>query len=151
MISRTADEALIKSLCFELWDTIAEDGISKEEFKVDTGELWLKAKIAGEVVGVFNFHPINSITLQVHPIITKRGKGVVDLGKESLRWIVENTQYEKVVCQIPVIYRHVKLYAMQCGMAVEGNNRRSYLKSGKIHDMWTLGITRPEIEAKCYE
>lgn len=150
IIERTHDSELVKRVCFDpaVWETIAEDGISQDEFEPDMNECWLTVD-DGQLIGLYNLHPINSVTLQIHPMILPqfRGSLAYESGKQVLKWIVENTDYQKVFCFIPEIYRNVILFAMRCGLAKEGKNRRSHVKNGKIHDMVMLGITRQEIEA----
>ena len=86
--------------------------------------------------------------MQIHPMMPKstRGKRAYNSAQEVLRWIFTTTKYQKVVCEIPVIYRNVKLFAMKAGMKEEGLNRFSYLKNGKIIDQWHLGIAKQEFE-----
>jgi len=40
------------------------------------------------------------------------------------------------------------MFAIQCGMKVEGKIRASFQKNGQLHDQWMLGITREELEAR---
>lgn len=156
VVSRTFDVDLIKSVMFrpDVFATVAEDGCTEDDLVINVNsECWLKVEADGQLIGVYNYHVINSTTVQIHPAIFPeyRGKLALQSGKLALLWLVENSNYQKVICAIPDIYRNVILFAMQCGLVKEGNNRRSYLKSGKIHDMIWLGITRPEIEELSYE
>lgn len=149
-VERTYDVDLINQVCRsrEVWETIAEDGFNAEDFAPDVhNECWLRVD-CGELVGVYNIHGITGITCQIHPMILPqfRGKIALESGREALKWIVDNTNYYKVVCEIPQIYKNVIFFAAQCGMVREGINRSSYLKHGKIHHMTRMGITRPEIE-----
>jgi RimJ/RimL family protein N-acetyltransferase len=150
VISETNDSDLIKKIATmpELWKTVAEDGINPETWSPDLTEGWLIASDEEGFVGLYNVHPNNGTTLQIHPLIPPeiRGKRAYRSAREVLKWIFGNTKYQKVVCQIPVIYRNVKLFAMQSGMKEEGLNRKSYLKNGKIHDQWHLGIAKQEFE-----
>ena len=151
LIDRTYDVELIKSVCFDpvVWDTISEDGAQKSEFRVDVNdECWLVAKYKEAVVGVFNLHPVNCVTLQIHPMVLPEYRGHIGyaVGRGVIEWVFENTQYDRVQCFVPEIYRNVILYAMSCGMVKEGKMRRSFLKSGKIHDMALLAVTRSDVE-----
>ena len=150
MIAETKDSELIRSIVTlpELWETIAEDGVSLESWKPDLNEGWLISSDDKGFVGIYNIHPTNGVTLQIHPMMPKstRGKRAYGSAQEVLRWIFTTTKYQKVVCEIPVIYRNVKLFAMKAGMKEEGLNRFSYLKNGKIIDQWHLGIAKQEFE-----
>ena len=150
MTSETQDSELIQSIVKlpELWETIAEDGVSLESWKPNLNEGWLLSSDDKGFVGIYNVHPTNGVTLQIHPMMPKstRGKRAYESAQEVLRWIFTTTKYQKVVCEIPVIYRHVKLFAMKAGMKEEGLNRFSYLKNGKIIDQWHLGIAKQEFK-----
>ena len=150
MIAETKDSKLISLIATipSLWETIAEDGVSPDKWQPDMTEGWLIGSDDDGLIGLYNVHPQNTVTLQIHPIIPleTRGKRAYDSAQEVLRWIFTTTQYQKVVCEIPVIYRNVKLFAMKAGMKEEGINRQSYLKNGKIHDQWHLGIAKQEFE-----
>lgn len=150
VISETKDSEIIKKIATmpELWKTVAEDGMNPETWNPDLTHGWLIASDEEGFIGIYNVHPTNGITLQIHPMIPKdtRGTRAYRSAQEVLRWIFTTTQYQKVVCEIPVIYRNVKIFAMQSGMKEEGINRNSYLKNGKIHDQWHLGIAKQEFE-----
>lgn len=150
MISETQDSELIQSIVKlpELWETIAEDGVSLESWKPNLNEGWLLSSDDKGFVGIYNVHPTNGVTLQIHPMMPKstRGKRAYESAQEVLKWIFTTTKYQKVVCEIPVIYRHIKLFAMKAGMKEEGLNRFSYLKNGKIIDQWHLGIAKQEFK-----
>ena len=53
--------------------------------------------------------------------------------------------FEKLVSETPVIYRHIKLFALQQGLRVEGLLTKSFEKDGELHDQWIMGISRQEI------
>lgn len=150
VISETKDSELIKKIATipELWATIAEDGISPETWHPDLTTGWLIACDDEGFIGLYNVHPTNGVTLNIHPMIPPdtRGKRAYRSALEVFDWIFGKTQYQKIVCEIPVIYRNVKLFAMRAGMQEEGLNRKSYLKNGKIHDQWHLGIAKQDFE-----
>lgn len=152
IVSRTMDADLVKSVCFvpQVWETIAEDGQTQEEWEPDMSEGWFIAEEHDDLVGLFNLHVKNCITLEIHPMILpgKRGRPAYQAVMSLWKYLVENTGYSKIVCFVPDIYRNVKLFAMSCGMKEEGLLTKSYLKNGTITDQWCLGITRSEIEAK---
>ena len=151
VICRTTDKELIKSIVTlpDLWATVAEDGQEPCTWEPDMGIAWLVAQDDdGQVMGLYSLIPNNCVTLEIHPYILPlyRGKKAYQSGREVLAWIGLTTSYSKVVCQIPVIYKNVKLFAMRCGFKQEGINRLSYLKNGKIVDQWRLGVVLNEIQ-----
>jgi RimJ/RimL family protein N-acetyltransferase len=148
MISETKDSEIIWKIAThpDLWQTIAEDGMSPDEWAPDLKQGWLISSDDNGFVGIWNVYPTNKVTLKIHPMVPKdvRGKRAYKSAKEVLRWIFANTNYEKITCEIPVIYRNVKLFAMACGMKEEGLNRKSYRKNGEVVDQWHLGVLKQE-------
>lgn len=144
---RTQDTALIKGVITQLWDTVAEDGMSLEDWSVNfASECWLDI----EGMAVFCLHPANATTLIMHAHVRKsyRPRYSSLIGDAVWNWVLEEcpAQYQKFTCAIPVIYPNVKKYVESMGMVDEGVNRLSYTKNGKIVDQWNMGITRTEVE-----
>ncbi len=143
---RTYDAAYIKSVITELWDTVAEDNASLDDWSAEcVSECWLD--LQGK--GVFYLHPANSTTLILHAHVLKPFRfQSVEIGYAVWSWVLSECpqKYQKFNCTIPVLYPNVKKYALTMGMVEEGVNRQSYCKNGQIVDQWMLGITRKEIE-----
>lgn len=154
-VSRTMDAELVKSICFipEVWETIAEDAQQQDDWEPDMNEGWFIAEENDSLIGLFNLHVRNCVTLEIHPMILpgKRGRPAHNAVMDLWRFVIEKTGYRKIVCFVPTIYRNVKLFAMSCGMKEEGLQKEAYLKNGTITDQWCLGITKAEIEAKLNE
>jgi RimJ/RimL family protein N-acetyltransferase len=151
LIDRTTDVRMIKRICLDpvVWETISEDGMEPDDFVIDVeGECWLSAQCQGQVIGVFNLHGVNGVTVQIHPMVLPEFRGILgyNAGRKVIEWVFENTHYERIQCFVPEIYRNVILYALSCGMAKEAKMRRSFLKNGIIHDMTLLAITRSDVE-----
>lgn len=148
---RTFDTKLIRSIMTQddVWATVAEDGQKKDDFiPFVESDCWLKMMLGNTCVGLFVFERLNKVLLDVHPAILPEYRGKIGhyAGVEHLRWIYENEPAcQKIVASIPVIYKHVKLYANMLGYRNEGINRKSYMKNGILHDQWMLGITRNEM------
>jgi len=151
MIKPLTEPRLIKSVISNrvLWGEISEDGASLSEWEPDMTEGWLGAYEDEILIGVFNLHALNSVTLKIHIMILPqyRGELAYKAAHDALKWIVANVSFDKVNCEIPDIYPNVIRFAEKCGMVKEGINRCSFRKSGKIHHQINLGITRSEIEA----
>ena len=141
IVQRTFNADFVRSVTAELFDDIAEDGQSLAGFNPDMqGEIWIDAAGA-----LFNFHRLNGITAQIHPLVPKAKRPAKAACIEALKWMVKNTDIQKIVAEIPVIHRHIKLFALSVGFSLEGLNRKSYLKNGVIVDQWLMGITKQEI------
>lgn len=152
-ISRTFDPRVVKSvmLCPEIWETVAEDDQLPEMFEPEMeADCWLNVLRGTSLIGLYNVHPHNSVTLEIHAqILPEYREGYAkDSSRLVLQWVLDNApEYEKVIAQIPTLYPNVKQFTLNAGFQEEGINRLSYRKNGKIYDQWLLGITRPEIEA----
>lgn len=148
IVERVYDPEVIKSVLLrpEIVATIAEDGIDPTRFEPDLRECWL-GMYTDELVGLYRVHALNSVTVQIHAHVLPEHRKAhsLDTGRAALRWIHDHTPYAKVVCEIPEVYPNVKDFAVKNGFRVEGLNRASYRKGGKVIDQWYLGITRDEI------
>ncbi|WP_307891303.1 GNAT family N-acetyltransferase [Acinetobacter seifertii] len=71
-----------------------------------------------------------------------RGSRAVEAGKLILKLIFEN--HQKVISWIPENNRKAKLFAQMLGFQVEGINRASFLKDGKLLDQFLVGLTKGE-------
>lgn len=134
----------------DIWATVAEDGQQIDEFNPDVeGECWLAMNDGETMVGLYNLHAHNAITVQIHAHVLPecRREHSKDTATAALTYIRDCApDYLKVVAQIPFIYENVKNFTCGNGFQVEGVNRSSYIKDGKVVDQWMLGITRNEIE-----
>lgn len=148
---RTFDVNLIKNIVTrdDIWKTVAEDGQKKEDFIPFTkADCWLKVTSGADCVGLFLFERKNKVLLEVHPFILTEFRGKIGhlAGVEHLKWIYKNDpKCQKIIGSVPVIYKHVKMFANMLGYRDEGISKASYMKNGRLHDQWYLGITRKEI------
>jgi len=150
IFDRTYDAELIKQIMAEFWDDVAEDGQTVEEYFPDVeSELWLAVRDHDDVLGVYRLHAITNTCLQVHIQIRKKFRGETAqkiqhaINAEWLKNLPEN--YQKLVAEVPVIYPNVREFILANGWTIEGINRSSIKKKGKIVDMWRFGITRSEL------
>lgn len=147
--NRIYNKELIKSIIFtqEIWDCVAEDGQSKEDFEPEVdAECWLIMSNESNVVGLYNLHGINGVTVQIHAHVIPeyRKEYSKQTGKAALDYIIENTGYYKIIAVVPVLYNNVKKFCESFGFKEEGINRLSYQKNGEIIDQWLMGLTRCE-------
>ena len=150
------DEDLIKSIMFipEIWAAVAEDDLDQDEYFIVPNDLWLGVFVESELIGLFRFHVMNGVTLQMHIHILPehRGKYAMKAAREMWKWFLSganiNKDFVKVTTSVPVIWPRVKKFSEINGFREEGLNRMSYKKNGIIMDQWMLGITTQEIEAQ---
>lgn len=132
-----------------LWATAAEDGQDPDKFKPDlNGDCWLRLEADGEAIGLYQLQMRNSVLVEIHANIMPkyRKEHSEETGHAVLRWIVEEVpDCRKIIAWVPKLYPNVRDFTLQFGFRVEGVNRLSYRKNGKLHDQWLLGITKDEI------
>lgn len=146
------DIGLIESVLTddEMWCRISEDGQSREDFKVlDKDEyLWIGVYAEGTFIGIYFFHPLNYTTLQIHAHILRdfRADYAKLAGREIVKYFANDLpkNWQKLVAEIPTIYKNVYHYTKNQGFTDEGINRKSYTKNGQIIDQYRLGMTRDE-------
>ncbi|EXC06245.1 DUF2824 family protein [Acinetobacter baumannii] len=94
--------------------------------------------------GLFLLIKHNSIAIEIHTCLLPglRGSKAIEAGKLILNLIFEN--HQKVISWIPENNRKAKLFAQMLGFQVEGINRASFLKDGKLLDQFLVGLTKGE-------
>lgn len=87
---------------------------------------------------------INLITVEVHTCILPEGRGAMGIiaGKDSIKWIFDNTSYRKIMSWVPSFNKQAAVYAIKCGFKREGVCERSFKKNGIIYDMILYGICK---------
>ena len=141
---RTYDEARIRAILEnqDILDRISEDGGVLELDVEKQG--WLLM----EGAGVYMVTALNATTLEIHAhVLPDHRHRSLETGYAALRWILDNTQHQKVVAEIPTCYPDVIKFTQKFGFVDEGLNRQSIRKKGRLYDQVRLGITRAEIEA----
>src|SRR5690625_4544105 len=103
-----------------IWDDAAEDGADGPYINDD--DLWLCASDERGMVGIYRFNQLGAVLVQCHPLTVRKGTDGYKAAMGALEWVFDNTRCAKVVCHIPVIYRHIKLFAMRLGFLDEGVN-----------------------------
>ena len=136
----------------ELFDRIAEDGISPEEYEVpfDGHQCYMKILNDDQLIGVWNLYPVNRSTLNIHcNILEDHREHGKYAGRLILEWFVDDCpkQYEKLNAEVPVIYPEVYHFTKGFGFSDEGINRQSIMKGGVLVDQYRLGITKAETMA----
>jgi len=93
-------------------------------------------------MGCFFIYPWNSICFEVHSLILPefRGNGLVGYVKEGIKWMVGNTNCRKLVTQVPTFNRRAYAFAVKSGFSIEGTNKSSFLRNGKLYDQYLFGL-----------
>lgn len=133
-----------------IWSTIAEDGCDPETFSPDLStEIYMAVKVQDKIIGFYAFAVKSSTELDIHAQILPeyRKKYALASGRKILEWFYRDApeRFQKLTAQVPFLYPNVRDFCLRCGLIIEGVNRASYRKNGKIWDQHYLGITREEI------
>lgn len=152
-VFETKDTEVIKAVVWnpDIWDAIAEDNIDPYTFEPDLErDVWLSVTTEpGDVLGVFNLHSMNGITIQIHAMVLPQYRKTYSkaIGEAVLKYIYKQYPHcAKILASVPEIYPNVIRYLENRGFMHEGINRSSYEKNGKIWDQHWYGITRKEIK-----
>ena len=88
----------------------------------------------------------NGITRDVHSAIlpSARGKRAIELGKESIQWVWDNTPVRKLMTWIPAYNTPAYAFARRCGFEIEGRLTDSWQKDGKLYDQILCGLRKGE-------
>jgi len=133
----------------DIFHTISEDHILPKPHSFDLDkDAYVTVTVNNQTIGLYIFNAINSVTLGIHAHILKefRKEYAIESGQKALQWIVNNTQHEKVIAEVPECYVNVVGFCKVNGLIVEGVNRLSYRKDGQLIDVINLGITKEEIQ-----
>lgn len=134
----------------ELFDRIAEDGISIDDYEIEFNghQRYMMVMLDDLAIGVWNLYPVNSVTLNIHcNILEQYREHGKQAGRLILEWFVGECpkQYQKLNAEIPVIYPEVYHFTKNFGFSDEGINRQSIKKNGVLVDQSRLGITMAEV------
>jgi len=146
IVSQTTNESKIIRVLKDpdIFNRISEDGPELESWMphIDSA-IFLTDD---DNIGVMIYHWINGITLECHvQILPEHRDKALEFGEKALQWAWDNTKATKIVAQIPEIYPDVLKFAYKHGFSFEGVNHSSYLKNGKIHNQFYLGLIRPGV------
>lgn len=151
IIERTTNPRIIKRILTvpDLWELITEDDSpSPEEYEpiVHDSMYYLLARKGNKVIGLFVVHPLTTTLAIGHVNILPSQWGNRKqnklIGEKAIQWIWDNTEIDKIVATVPVIYKKVLAYTQRIGMKREGICRKSYKKHGELHDQYYVGVNR---------
>lgn len=131
----------IESVLFHdaIFNCISEDGASKH---IPNG-FFITAKVGDVCIGVVIVEEKSSYLADVHiQVIPEfRNKYALQFAKHVINMLF-SSGYVKLTASVPFCFENVKNFAERAGFEVEGINRSSWLKHGKLWDSWYLGIVR---------
>lgn len=144
---RITDYQVAQYIVNELWYEISED--NAPAYTPDLiKEYWIGLLNDKELVGCARFHQLTSITWEAHAFILpdfRKKYGPLSC-LTTLNWMIENTDCQKIVANVPNRFPNVMGFLEKIGFKKEGVNRQSFTKDGKLWDIVNYGLTRTEIE-----
>lgn len=133
----------------KIWPHITDDFSSKielfEPIKHDAA-WYVLVKEGEELLGLFFLHPENGICWKVHTCLlpTAWGYRAKQAAHEGVQWIFENTPCKRIITDVPEYNVLAYKFAKIGGMTQYGTNPKSYQKNGVLHDVFMLGVSKPE-------
>jgi len=151
---RSYDTAKIRRVLSEMGPVVAEDGESVEDCHIDpVGVCWLMVYDDSHDVALYRVSMLNSVTFEVHANVlpTHRARGRHASARSMYRWLLDNSQCQKLVTWVPCMHTHILRFAREMGMREEGRLRDSYPKDSKLWDQHLMAIGRAGMEAQCHQ
>jgi RimJ/RimL family protein N-acetyltransferase len=138
----------IKSLVLKVSQLAFEDGVNADNWtpKAFGNNCWLAIKEEGEIFGLAAFRAIQAHTVEIHmyamPNKCNKWKSIV---KSVLEWLYSKENINKVIALVGVNHKTTYKLLKKIGFTQEGLIKESYLKDGKFHDQYVMGLTRKDI------
>jgi RimJ/RimL family protein N-acetyltransferase len=156
--ARTYDGSVLRQFYGNpaVWGPMQCDG-SPDHLDIDFDELaacetdaciFVTASVNGKLAGLFMFHATTPHCYDIHSALLPEfwGHGIAPmLGRHACRWLMENTQCQKVTTSVPTFNESARRMALAAGMQLEGCNRGSFMKDGVLYDQLLLGFTKEEL------
>ena len=156
--ARTYDGSILREFYLDrkIWDIMQCDDspdaadVDFDQLALDNSNVFLfvTASYNDELAGLFMFHVHSPHCYEIHSALLPKfwGRSLAHLfGLEACKWIVENTDCEKITTSVPSFNDPALHMAMEAGMTLEGNNRLSFMKDGQLYDQALLGFTKGEL------
>ena len=150
--TRLLDGNVIKEFLTEpeLWDRVSEYGQLAEDFEPVMDQImhWIGLYTDDTLFGIGCIHATNSTTAIIHINIQHeyRHEFAVDGGVMLLQYFIHDTEFDKLIAEIPAPYAAVIEFTKSMGFSVEGLNRQSINKHNRLVDQINLVQTRNEIK-----
>ena len=150
-VEQSLDKDILIGIIKSLGDVVVEDGANVDDFTIDVKDVWLLVKVGGVVAGAYWLHAFNGSTIQVHAnmLPEHRKTHTKQITEHVHSWIAENMgdPYKKYIAMIPCCFDNVIRYCISSGWRVEGVITKSYMKYGKLRDLYIVGATIEEIKS----
>ena len=146
LIKRLYDYEIVCGTMDAVWNDISEDGV--ERYTPDLlNEIWLGLFCDDEYIGMYRFHSHTSVLLEGHVfMLPEKRKRSLDGGLAVMKWLCENTQFNKIIVHIPECFTNVINFVEKLGFTEQGYSSQSFKKDGNIIGLFEYGISRGEVK-----
>ncbi len=131
-----------------VWDWISDDN-TPEPGDYPFESIWAHCSVLmPNQHTVITLAPLNHWTVEFHTAIVPEGRGkqAIMAIRSMFEWVFTKTRNVKIITHVPET--NLKAYAMarRLGLTLEGVNRGSWVKDGKIYDQALYGLMKGEWE-----
>jgi RimJ/RimL family protein N-acetyltransferase len=115
-------------------------------------QLFVVASIDDRPAGLFMFSPENFHCYSIHSALLPEFQGLGkahELGLAACLWVCQHTPCIKITTVVPSFNEIAQRMAMKAGMRLEGCNRASFVKRGRLYDQFFYGLTKDEVISQC--
>jgi len=141
-VKPSTDYDLIRRICTDerIYDLLTDD-LTPDDFVLSDNFIYL---ISDSEDGTALFIPKNGIEVEFHIAVLPEAKGrAFYYAKRAISWVF-NANFMKVTAMVPFTNRQAYRFAIKLGFKEEGINTMSFLKNGKLHDQWFMGLTKED-------
>lgn len=133
----------------DIWDRVSDDFTPGRDV-IDLTDALRNPNIyilIPDNIGVFMYHPLNTILYQTHASVLPefRGKKALEGARATGMWMYQNTLCRKVICLIPHKNYQAMAFARSLGFHKEGVLTKSIMKHGELVDLHCYGIERGDV------
>ena len=145
VVKRLYDYSLVLGTMDHIWDDVSEDNV--KQFTPDLlNEIWLGLFVNEQYVGMYRFHSLTSVLLEGHVfMLPAHRRHSLECANEVLKWLCKNTEFNKIIVNIPECFSNVINFVEALGLKKQGYNSESYKKDGVLIGMFQYGILKGDI------
>ena len=122
---------------------ICDDFTKNEITQRNLDFLYLKVLINCDLVGLLAGVPRGSIELEAHTAYLKKAWGnTIEPTYLAIDWVFKNTNCEKITGRTPVDNKRALAFNSRLGFKLEGINRKSIYRNGKLIDQLYYGLEK---------
>lgn len=92
---------------------------------------------------VFQYTPLNSIMYEIHVNVLKESRDMaLELGLKTISYMFNETNCEKLVANIPDLFKDVIGFSFKGGFTREGLLSKAYKKNDILYDIHVMGLKK---------